>query len=57
MIIGEKNLILGTKTCSISEFSISVFYYITSELCFFIEMVEHFIHKIVPKCSSPPFNL
>ena len=55
MIIGEVGLIIGKVYSVISNFSISVFFYITKQQNFFIKKLKDIIFKLIPRNLSPPF--
>lgn len=54
MIIGEKDLIIGKIHTVISDFSKSVFFYITKQYNYFTLALKTFFFKITPVSTAPP---
>lgn len=54
MIIGEHNLIIGKINAVISDFSMSLFFYIENKIIFNIYIIKKYIKKILPLVNSPP---
>lgn len=54
MIIGENNLIIGKVFAIISDFSISVFFYIKKQSNYILNTVIDYITKIIPVSTAPP---
>ena len=54
MIIGEHNLIIGTISAVISDFSISIFFRIEKQFNCILKSFKKIIFKIIPISTSPP---
>lgn len=54
MIIGEKECIIGKHFTCISDFSISVYFYIVQQKNYILTSFKQIFFKIVPTSISPP---
>lgn len=54
MIIGEKECIIGKHLTCISEFSISVYFYIVQQKNYILTSFKQIFFKIIPTSISPP---
>lgn len=54
MIIGEKNIIIGKINAIISEYSISIFFYISKQFNYSLKCLDLFFFKITEANNSPP---
>jgi len=60
MVIGERNLVIGSRNVIINMFSKSIYAPFENKIVFFISIISNIFYKITEKSNSPPdkiFNL